>query len=193
MAAMKGVVSLFAGNGTGARVKRFESSKAANDTDIERLEAELEEAGIEFSETADPSKLRSIEAKLVEAQTLRKRIAEGLAKAEADLAAEQAAEAAKLLEQKHARLRAEAAQFGEKIVEKLIELGKLLGRHEGLVDQLPQGLRYTLWPPDYCAAANAALEKSSPPQFVKTGGLTRATNPPREIELRLVCPMEKPD
>lgn len=181
--------------GASSRVKKFTAALAASDARLVRLSDTLAEVAARFVEDADAAPLRAAEEALAREQAERAALVRGLETAQKAERAEDEAQAARETEARHARLRVEAEGVGREIVEALVTLGRLLGRHEALVDQLPPGERFQHWPPAYCEAASKQLTANVKPRTITQESLrgvpfeivTAART--REVEVRLTVPL----
>lgn len=110
-----------------------------------------------FDDPADAGKVLAARAAVEAAKAERDVLAVALEAAEKAHAAAVAQEAARELEARHARLRGEAAAFGESLTADLVALGKKLAAHEALVDSLPPNERFRFWPATYAETASKIL------------------------------------
>lgn len=123
---------------------------------VEELAAKAA-AAEDFDDPGDVSKVLAARAAVEAAKLERDALAVALGAAEKAHAAAVAQEAARELEARHARLRGEAAAFGESLTADLVALGKKLAAHEALVDSLPPNERFRFWPATYAETASKIL------------------------------------
>ena len=128
-----------------------------------------------FDDPADVSKLLKARAEHVAACAERDALAVALEGAQRTERAEAEAQAARELEARQKRDRVAAEAVGSEITEALTALGRLLSKHEALVDALPGTERYRFWPPTYAETASKQL----------TAGVKLT----RDIEVRLTVPV----
>jgi len=132
-----------------------------------------------FDDPADVSKLLKARSEYAAACAERDALAVALEGALRVERAEAEAQAARELEVRQRRDRVAAKAVGSETTEALTALGRLLSKHERLVDALPSTERYRFWPPTYCETASKQLATSAK--------LTR------EIDVRLTVPVGSSD
>jgi hypothetical protein len=187
---MSAVLKAISG-GTAGKVRKHEDALTKRRERLPYLEAEVEKASRLFEENADASALTAAERALEDAQKEIARHERALADAQKDLAHEQAAEAAAALEARYADHRVKTEKLGVEIIADLVAIGKKLGAHESLVDQLPPQERFRFWPASYAEAASKRLAADVKPKVLRPGGGLEvvASTGTRRVEIVLDVPV----